>query len=160
MDGIAELPQVIAETPVNIVKPAKTFFITSANAAELRKKAIAARKAKELALKQRIEQLEAEKELARPLLEQAVAQATAPTLEPQKSFVSNRLRIVREQLKQLDEQLSQCIDWKATKAICDSIKALTDVERILDNRPLPGSRRPGREKPDKRSKGTGPLDAE
>lgn len=59
-------------------------------------------------------------------------------------YARERLLRTREQLRQLDEELENCTNPKDIKALCDSIKALAEVERILAGRPLPGSHRPTR----------------
>lgn len=145
--------EVLADTPA---KSVGSPLFTSENAREMNRRAVEARRQNKLAEQERILSLEQQVKTVQPLLAKAVAE----TLEPRNSFVATRLRIAREQLCQLDEQLSQATDPKAIKAICDSIRAISEVERVLDGRPSPGSRRPGREKPSKASASSGPLDAE
>lgn len=147
-----ETPQNSAETTTSATEQsAKTHHqtgkrwgipFTKENSAEMARRAQAARK-----------QREAEEELAR-------AQSADTTSADDATYRKFRLIRTREQLLALDKQLEAERDPKLVKSLADAIARLCDVEQRLAMRPLPGSRRPGREKPDKRSAASGPLDAE
>jgi hypothetical protein len=58
---------------------------------------------------------------------------------------------VREQLERLDRLASEEDDPKQLKALADATTRLSEQERLLAGRPLPGSRRPGNESKGKRA---------
>jgi hypothetical protein len=90
----------------------------------------------------------AAKALAKKRREELIAKTNAiPTLQRDEIYRNQRLARVRVQLERLDGELERTKDARDVKAICDAIARLAEVERILAGRPLPGSRRPGREKP-------------
>lgn len=65
-----------------------------------------------------------------------------PIAEPDNSFAGRRLMRVREQLERLDRLASEEDDPKQLKALADATTRLSEQERLLAGRPLPGSRRP------------------
>jgi len=62
-------------------------------------------------------------------------------LEPA-GFVASQLTRTRKQIEQLNEQFESSTDPKELKALADALARLAEIERILDGRPLPGSRKP------------------
>ena len=70
-----------------------------------------------------------------------------PTDNPTDDYTVQRLARTRKQIEMLDEQLEEAPDARAVKAIADALARLVEIERVLAGRPLPGSRRPGRERP-------------
>ena len=64
------------------------------------------------------------------------------SVEPAQVFVEKRLTRVREQLERLDDLVKTEKDAKMLKALADATTRLSEQERILAGRPLPGSRRP------------------
>jgi hypothetical protein len=52
--------------------------------------------------------------------------------------------ITRKQIKQLDAKLAACTIPKDLKAIADAIGRLSEIERQLSGRPMPGTLRPAR----------------
>lgn len=136
MDGIVEVPQIPADAPEPIVEPEPSdkpkpwlFNRKMAKAAAI--KSVAARELKELEATQ-----------AKAIVAQLKA---AAIVEPDDQYRLFRLSRTRTQLLELDEQLSACRDPKLLKSLADAIARLCDVEQRLAMRPLPGSRRPGRE---------------
>lgn len=57
-------------------------------------------------------------------------------------FAQRRLMRVRDQLERLDALASGVRDTKRLKELADATTRLSEQERILAGRPLPGSRRP------------------
>lgn len=62
-------------------------------------------------------------------------------LEPDR-FVASQLTRTRAQIEQLNEQFESSTDPKELKALADALARLCEIERVLDGRPLPGSRKP------------------
>lgn len=152
MIAIADPPQITAETPQSDGQPAgeptrsvriltanqrKTLF-TRENAREMSAKANAAKKARMDALR-------------------AAAEEIRLTPVPEEQYRTQRLARIREQLTELEGLLKGQVDWKAIKAISDAIARLSVIEQNLAMRPLPGSRRPGREKPVRSTGNASPL---
>jgi hypothetical protein len=99
---------------------------TSANAREMADKGREARRQRLLQLRQTIDTL-----------------VESPTVD----FHAKRLARVRVQLDRIDSELERCSlsDSKRIRDLTDAQLRLSEQERILAGRPLPGSRRPGRE---------------
>lgn len=70
---------------------------------------------------------------------------------PQLDYHNKRLARVRAQLDRLDSELEKCSlsDSKRIKELTDAQLRLSEQERILAGRPLPGSRKPLAEKASK-----------
>ena len=72
----------------------------------------------------------------------------APTLQQAKQiadeYTARRISVTRKQIRLLDEQLASCRIPKDLKAIADAIYRLSDLERQLSGRPLPGTLKPER----------------
>jgi hypothetical protein len=71
-----------------------------------------------------------------------LAAAIPETATNKDPFVTRRLMRVREQLEKLDALASGVKDTKRLKELADATTRLSEQERILAGRPLPGSRRP------------------
>ena len=71
-----------------------------------------------------------------------LAAAIPETATNKDPFVTRRLMRVREQLEKLDALASGEKDTKRLKELADATTRLSEQERILAGRPLPGSRRP------------------
>jgi hypothetical protein len=84
---------------------------------------------------------------SRPRVSQAPAAIPEIVPELANDFALRRLNRVREQLDKLDALASGEKDTKRLKELADATTRLSEQERILAGRPLPGSRRPkeGRE---------------
>lgn len=142
------------QNPNEITQPTakpRGFHITSENAKALQLKARdakARKKAEQLAM---LAKAERDLELVKPLMEKAIAVATGLASVPEAEYRLQRLSRTRAQLEALDKELEGETDTKAIKALCDSIKALSEVERILAGRPLPGSHRPSKASQPQRS---------
>ena len=63
---------------------------------------------------------------------------------PADEYTERRIRVTREQIRLLDKQLETCDEAKDLKAIVDAIYRLSDLERQLSGRPLPGTLKPER----------------
>lgn len=133
MEAIAEP---CAESQQNVALDPKTarpkrwgIPFTRQNSAEMARRAQAARKQRELDRKAELNR------------------GSAVIHADDVQYRQFRLTRTREQLLQLDRDLSAAPDEKAKKAIVEAIARLSVVEGNLAGRPLPGSRRPGREKP-------------
>jgi hypothetical protein len=66
---------------------------------------------------------------------------------PKDAFTQARLERVRVQIARIDALLADEDDPKRLKELADALGRLADQERILAGRPLPGSRRPEKDKP-------------
>ncbi len=75
---------------------------------------------------------------------------SVPPAQPQPlpcdDYVSRSLARVREHLARIDAQLERTKDEQAIERLVRARGVLGEQERVLDGRPLPGSRRPGKEK--------------
>lgn len=78
-----------------------------------------------------------------------IAQALTPP-PTQDDFNQLRLGRVREQLVKLDAMLSKEEDPQKLDRLASAQARLSEQERILDGRPLPGSRRPSSDKQDRK----------
>jgi hypothetical protein len=133
----------VAEVPPPTEKPKRVPHFTKENAKAYNAKAI---EAKRLAAIERQKAIEAAK--------------VVTELAPDEKYRLERLARTREQIARLDAQLLASNDPREIKALSDALKNFAEMERILRREPLPGSRRPGREKPERASGNAGPLDAE
>ena len=79
----------------------------------------------------------------KPIPANVVAQ-THPQTQPADEYTERRIRVTREQIRLLDKQLESCDEAKDLKAIADAIYRLSDLERQLSGRPLPGTLKPER----------------
>ena len=115
----------------------KPGTFTAANAAEMGRRSAAARAAQA----QRIPA-----EPPQPLA--PLAPLPQPLLTELDTFAKRRLARVRAQLDRLDDELAECSleDSKRIKELTDAQLRLSEQERILAGRPLPGSRRPAAER--------------
>lgn len=74
------------------------------------------------------------------------------------SFTELRLMRVRKQLDRLDDMMFKEKDPQKLDRLASAQARLSEQERILDGRPLPGSRRPRPEKPTKDTSTVEPVD--
>jgi hypothetical protein len=78
--------------------------------------------------------------------------------EPSDDFAGRRLKRVRDQLDRLDGIAAEETDPKRIKELADATTRLSEQERVLAGRPLPGSRRPAAEgKRGYRPESAGPM---
>ncbi len=148
-----------AETPTI---PACSSKFSAETASEMGKRSVEVRKARREAEKARISAMEAENALAKPIVDVLKAVTSAdvlPTVQASPHYVLQRLTRTRAQIEALDVQLLASDDPRAIQAISVAIRNLTEIERVLAGRPLPGSHRPVRERPMKRVTGQAPVDA-
>jgi hypothetical protein len=75
-------------------------------------------------------------------------------------YVASRLTRVRAQLSKLDQLIENETDPQKLDRLVSAQSRLSEQWRIFSGIPLPGSRRPGREKPQRSSPNSGPVDAE
>lgn len=72
--------------------------------------------------------------------------ATPPQLA-EDDYAAERLMRVREQLAKVDRMILEETDPQRLDRLASAQLRLSEQERILDDRPLPGSRRPAQERP-------------
>ena len=98
--------------------------------------------------------------IARKRIKEAMSNPdNPPPLTAQKAlpaYIHRRLARVRKQLDLVDKRIEdeaskQGCDGQLLNWLCQAQDRLSDQERILDNRPLPGSRRPTPERPLRKS---------
>lgn len=72
-----------------------------------------------------------------------------PAVEPHEAsfYAKQRLACVRAQLKRVDEMMMTETDPSRIDRLASAQTRLSEQERILDGRPLPGSRKPAADKP-------------
>lgn len=134
--------------------------VTSANtacmtASSQRKHLFTAANAREMAARGN-----AAKALAKKQREEQLARANAIAIEPaDEIYRSQRLARVRKQLEKLDEMIEKERDPQKLDRLASAQARLSVQEFALAGRPMPGSRRPGREKPARKSYMVEPLDA-
>lgn len=73
-------------------------------------------------------------------------------------YVKSRLIRVREQLEKIDSMMAEETDPQRLDRLASAQARLSVQEFALANRPMPGSRRPGRETPTKRAGEVGPVE--
>jgi hypothetical protein len=103
------------------------FQITTANAKELAVKSAKVRRANAEARKNG---------------DLVLVDRSAHAEEQAKSWPQLRLKRVRDEITKWDLELSRTRDAEKADLIARALKSLTEQERILDGRPLPGSLRP------------------
>ena len=81
------------------------------------------------------------------------------TAQPQSAnnYVTARLVRVREQLNRIDSMMSKETDPQKLDRLALAQARVAEQERILDGRPLPGSRKPSPERPGGRYLNLGPV---
>jgi len=89
-------------------------------------------------------------ETRRKLREERAKAAQVPELPPLPSealpgYLNERLVRVRAQLDRLDAMLLHAVDAQEIERLARAAGVLAEQERLLDGRPLPGSRKPGKE---------------
>jgi hypothetical protein len=88
-------------------------------------------------------------------------QVTTPQESTQEeSFSSKLLTRARARIDSIIEMLTLTKDSKEVEQLTRALAALAELERKLDGRPLPGSRRPVAEKPVKSAGGPASLTVE
>jgi hypothetical protein len=122
MPDLLEQPPSANATPT-LPERKPVFRFTRANARQMADKGREARRQREAQLRQTVETLVANPEVA---------------------YQAKRLARVRVQLDRLDDELQRCsfADSKRVKELTDAQLRLSEQERVLSGRPLPGSRRP------------------
>lgn len=118
-------------------------LFTSQNAKEMAARSAAARRERKLR--------EEHARLNPPLL------PPPPALEAGDAYVARRLSKVREQISRVDVMFDRCCDPTGLDRIAAVLARLSELERHLSGRPLPGSRRP-RPEPTRRVPMPLPLD--
>jgi hypothetical protein len=66
---------------------------------------------------------------------------------PASDYVAFSVTRTRGQLDRLHAMLAKSKDAQEIERLARSIASLSELERVLSGRPLPGSRRPGKESP-------------
>ncbi len=85
-------------------------------------------------------------------------QPDKPMIEDATSYQRTTLLCVREQLKRLAVMMAKETEAQKLDRLASAYAKLSEQERILDGRPLPGSRRPRPEKPTKDTSTVEPVD--
>ena len=70
-------------------------------------------------------------------------------------YISKKLLRVRKQLARLDDLLDEEDEPALIDRLASAIGRLSEIERNLAGRPLPGSRKPAPDRPDRRQSRTG-----
>lgn len=83
-----------------------------------------------------------ERKRLRELAETTGEQPTSQNSANSDGYVVKQLFRTRKQVEMLNRQLESAPDHRAVKSIADALARLTEIERILAGRPLPGSHRP------------------
>jgi hypothetical protein len=79
--------------------------------------------------------------------------------DPRPTLIDLRLMRVRKQLDRIDEMMANEDEPQALDRLASAYAKLSEQERILDGRPLPGSHRPTKPKPSKADAGSyGPVE--
>lgn len=83
-------------------------------------------------------------------------------MNAQSDYVMEQKTITREMITSVNADIRAELakpdkDTKALEQMGRLLDTLSERERILDNRPLPGSHRPVRERANKRDEGFGPV---
>ncbi|HEX4646152.1 MAG TPA: hypothetical protein VH598_11140 [Verrucomicrobiae bacterium] len=68
-------------------------------------------------------------------------------IERQPDYVEKEIARTRAQIAKVQTLLDRSADALVIERLTRSLNALSERERILSGRPLPGARRPGRDKP-------------
>lgn len=61
-------------------------------------------------------------------------------------YLAGQLARTRAQIERVSGMLEEATNDQAIERLCRALGTLRESERILDDRPLPGSRRPGKER--------------
>jgi hypothetical protein len=64
----------------------------------------------------------------------------------QTGYVAGRLTRIRAHIARLDERLAAATEPLDCERLMRALSLASELERVLDGRPLPGSRRPGKER--------------
>jgi hypothetical protein len=131
----ADAPLISGQTPLAL-QESKLPYQLRPFAFDSAKAALAAQRSAEVRKQRKLE--------AETAQEQA-KQASAILHRSATDHTEVRLIRVRAMLDKLDSMLSEETDPQKIDRLASAQMRLAEQERILDNRPLPGSRRPGKE---------------
>ncbi len=139
-------------------EPRKWLF-TKENARALALKSLESRRLKQAQERLDKAKLEKEAQIGRNLLmADAIREEPAPATENGKTYVAKQLVCVREHLDRLDKLIAKETEPASLDRLVSAQSKLREQERILDNRPLPGSRRPSADKTARDLPSTGPVE--
>lgn len=136
----------------------KAYSFTPAAAVAAQAKAIESAKANRSKNIARIQELEQQLELAKPIIMAATAEIAAVALKPDDQYRLEQLQRVREAIEQLWKDFALAEGGKEQQAIATAIAKLVDIEFSLAKRPKPAAYRTLAEKPSKRSSQVEPED--
>lgn len=126
--------------------PVQAGRFSPETASEMGKRSVEARRIKAIAEKARIQAIEQENAIAKPIVDALRVVTSAevlPTVQTSPAYVLQRLARVRAQIDALDAQLFASTDPRAIQAISVAIRNLSEIERVLAGRP--NNPRPGRQ---------------
>jgi hypothetical protein len=136
---VPESPANPPQSPAKIVPiPGLNTRITPLNAADMARRRWAAcpKRTSKLPLPQ----------IPHPPLHQEQATAKSPAVDP---FLAERRDVLRARMIRLENMLGTEDDPAKLDRLASALAKVAEQERILDGRPLPGSRRPAAERPAK-----------
>lgn len=136
----------------------KLPFIQAGNASELGKLGAKRKKEQDIALKQALAHAQAELEILRPLVQQSVATTGVAPNQTEDYYRITELARTRKGLEGLWRDFDATNDPKERKFLADAIARLSDVEFDLSGRAKAGTRRPGREKSERSTGTSAPID--
>lgn len=154
--AVADAPQVTENPAIEQPKPRFNPAMASING----KKGGKARIQQILNEKKELLYLREQMEIAKPILQAAMAQAAVLSTLPEEKYRIEQLIRTRKALDALWVDLEKERDPKSQKALCDSIARLSDVEFALARRPKPAAYRTAPEKPKRAGQQSGPVDAD
>jgi hypothetical protein len=137
----AEPAQIAAQQPLNAAPALPKRNQTTFNSSSARQAALRSHEVRRI----RAAQDQAAKSIAAKVWTQAA-------VEPADSYVFRRLAKVREQIDTTNTLIGKCRNPLLLDKLCSALAKLSEQERILSGRPLPGSMRPKAAKPSSQSR--------
>ncbi len=157
------MSETVVETPeipaISQPLPRMTPFAASKEMAKAAQAlATASRKRNKTAYLAKIEQLEAELNVARPIVDAATAKLATIAITDDEIYRLTQLARVREQIEQLWNDLDEAVGGKEIQSITTALEKLSNMEFSLSGRAKMGLIRPAKEKPTKSPQSSGPLE--
>lgn len=133
----------LQESVIEVASPSKGQFKDKEKAREAARRSVEVRRAK--AEQKRLDTL-------------AAPPTDLPPVEETDGFTTERIARVRRQLRMIDSLIDHERDPQRLDRLASAQLRLSEQERVLSGRPLPGSRRPGRERTTRETRSASPLD--